>query len=127
MRAHSLRPPDPLPTIDMHEHLGSGGIDLTLEDALMRWQPISHAYDVIVVDGLKPDLAQGWASLLDEAMATALDAEGVLVATLGAACDREVLGDLFEGPVQSRDVLAFAGGCCNWLAGGYMTREARRV
>ena len=77
----SLRPPDPLPTSEMHEHLGSGGIDLALEDALMRWQPVRDAYDVVVVEGLKPDPTQSWTSRLNEAMANALDAEVILIGT----------------------------------------------
>jgi phosphate acetyltransferase len=77
----SLQPPDPLPTAEMHEHLGAGGIDLALEHAVRRWQPIRDAYDVVVVEGVKPDSAESWVDRLNEAMASALDADVVLVAT----------------------------------------------
>jgi phosphate acetyltransferase len=98
----SLQPPDPLPTSEMHEHLGTGGIDLALEHAVMRWRPVRDAYDVVVVEGLKPDPAQSWTSRLNEAMANALDAEVILIGTYPAGepagPDRDVpaLPEAFE-------------------------------
>jgi phosphate acetyltransferase len=94
----SLQPPDPLPAIDVLERLGSGGIDLALEHAVMRWEPVRDAYDVVVVEGLKPDPAQGWAGRLNEAMANALDAEVILIATYPSAELAETSGADRDAP-----------------------------
>ena len=80
----SLQPPEPLTVHDMHQHLSSGGIDQALEDAVMRWQPVRDANDVVVVEGLKPDPTQAWTNRLNEAMARALDAEVILIGTYPA-------------------------------------------
>ena len=80
----SLRPPDPLSAIDVHAHLGVGGIDRAIEEAVGRWRPVRDAYDVVVVEGLKPAPSQSSASRLNEAMARALDAEVILIGSYRA-------------------------------------------
>jgi phosphate acetyltransferase len=101
----SLQPPESLSARDVHEHLGSGGIDQALEDAVMRWRPIRDAYDLVVVEGLKKDPVQSWTSGLNESMASALDAEVILVSNYrdgeltkpsGAAQDERTLHGAFE-------------------------------
>jgi phosphate acetyltransferase len=101
----SLQPPEPLLALDVHQRLGSGGIDSALEEAVMRWEPIRDTHDVVVVEALKPDPTQSWISRLNEGMATALDAEVILVGSYptaeptkpsGAAQDDLALRQAFE-------------------------------
>jgi phosphate acetyltransferase len=75
----SLRPPEPLSAYDVHERLGSGGIDQALEEAVMRWHPVRDAHDVVIVEGLKPDPTQSWTTRLNEALARAFDADVILI------------------------------------------------
>ncbi len=77
----SLRPPDSMPAPEVEDLLGSGGVDAVLEEVVVRWQPLAEEYDVIVVEGLNPGPTQIYSSRLNQAMAKALNAEVILVAT----------------------------------------------
>lgn len=79
-----LRPPDPLPVADLEEHLGNDGIDAVLEEVITRWQPMAEDHDVLVVEGLNPGPTQIYSSRLNQAMAKALNAEVILVASFPA-------------------------------------------
>lgn len=77
----SLRPPESMPAPEVEDLLGSGGVDAVLEEVVVRWQPLAEEYDVIVVEGLNPGPTQIYSSRLNQAMAKALNAEVILVAT----------------------------------------------
>jgi phosphate acetyltransferase len=93
--ATSLRPPDPLSTALLEQHLGSGGLDAVLEKIVAAWQPVHDRSDVVVVEGLSPGPATLYASGLNQALAKAIDADVVLVAswpTAGAGSDQDHAG-----------------------------------
>src|ERR1700684_4108420 len=81
----ALHPPEPLSTDQLERQLGSGGLDVVLEKAVAAWQPVHHQYDVVVVEGLSPGPAKLYASGLNQALAKAVDADVLLVASWPAA------------------------------------------
>ncbi len=81
----ALRPPDPLSTADLEQALGSGGLDAVLEKVVAAWQPVRDRSDVVVVEGLSPGSARLYASGLNQALAKAIDADVLLVASWPAA------------------------------------------
>jgi phosphate acetyltransferase len=84
----ALRPPDPLSTAQLEQQLGAGGLDAVLEQAVAVWQPLHDQYDVVVVEGLSPGPAKLYASGLNQALAKALDADVLLVASWPGADTR---------------------------------------
>src|SRR3984893_6051981 len=85
MATTALRPPDPLSTAHLEQQLGAGGLDAVLEKIVASWQPVHDRSDVGVVDGLTPAAAKLYASGLNQALAKALDADVLLVASWPAA------------------------------------------
>jgi BioD-like phosphotransacetylase family protein len=81
----ALRPPDPLSTADLEQQLGSSGLDAVLEKVAAAWQPVHDRSDVVVVEGLSPGSARLYASGLNQALAKAIDADVLLVASWPAA------------------------------------------
>ena len=81
----ALRPPDPLSTAQLEQQLGAGGLDVVLEKIVAAWQPVHDRSDVVVVEGLSPGPAKLYASGLNQALARALDADVLLVASWPAA------------------------------------------
>ena len=81
----ALRPPDPLPTAHLEQQLGSGELDAVLEKVVAAWQPVHDRSDVVVVEGLSPGAARLYASGLNQALAKAIDADVLLVASWPAA------------------------------------------
>jgi phosphate acetyltransferase len=77
----SLQPPASLAATTLEELLDTGGVDAVLEEVVVRWQEVADSHDVVVVEGLNPGPTQIYSSRLNQAMAKALDAEVVLVAT----------------------------------------------
>ena len=81
----ALRPPAPLSTAHLEQQLGSGGLDAVLEKIVAAWQPVHDRSDVVVVEGLSPGPARQYASGLNHALAKAIDADVLLVASWPAA------------------------------------------
>ena len=80
----ALRPPDPLPTAQLEQQLGAGGLDVVLEKIVAIWQPVQDRSDVVVVEGLSGP-AKLYASGLNQALARALDADVLLVSSWPSA------------------------------------------
>jgi phosphate acetyltransferase len=76
----TLRPPEPLSTPELEQLLGEGGTEVVLEKIVAAWQPVYERSDVVVVEGLSPGPARLYAPGLNESLASALDADVVLVA-----------------------------------------------
>ena len=74
----ALRPPEPLPTGQLEQQLGEGGVDAVLEKIVAAWEPVYSRSDVVVVEGLSPGPARLYASGLNHALARALDADVLL-------------------------------------------------
>jgi phosphate acetyltransferase len=77
----ALRPPEPLPAALLEQQLGAGGLDVVLETIVAAWQPAYDRSDVVVVEALSPGPAKLYASGLNQALARALDADVLLVAS----------------------------------------------
>ncbi len=77
----ALRPPEPLPAAQLEQQLGAGGLDVVLETIVAAWQPAYDRSDVVVVEALSPGPAKLYASGLNQALARALDADVLLVAS----------------------------------------------
>jgi phosphate acetyltransferase len=77
----ALRPPDPLSTAHLEQQLGSGGLDAVLEKIVAAWQPVYDRSDVVVVEGLSQGQAKLYAGGLNQALAKAVDADVLLVAS----------------------------------------------
>jgi phosphate acetyltransferase len=77
----ALRPPDPLSTVQLEQHLGEGGLDAALEHIVAALQPVHDRSDVVVVEALTPSPARLYAVEINQALARALDADVLLVAS----------------------------------------------
>jgi phosphate acetyltransferase len=81
----ALRPTEPLPAAQLEQQLGAGGLDVVLETIVAAWQPVHDRSDVVVVEALSPGPTKLYASGLNQALARALDADVLLVASWPAA------------------------------------------
>jgi phosphate acetyltransferase len=77
----ALRPPDPLSTAQLEQHLGEGGLDAALELIVAAVQPVHDRADVVVVEAVTPGPARLYAVEINQALARALDADVLLVAS----------------------------------------------
>ncbi len=81
----ALRPPDPLSTAALEQHLAAGGLDVALEKIVATGQPVHDRSDVVVVEGLSSGPTKLYVSGLNQAMAKALDADVLLIGSWPAA------------------------------------------
>ena len=77
----ALHPPEPIPAAQLEQQLGVGGLDVVLETIVAAWQPVHDRSDVVVVEALSPGPTKLYASGLNQALARALDADVLLVAS----------------------------------------------
>jgi phosphate acetyltransferase len=77
----ALRPPDPLPTSELEQQLGEGGLHAVLEKIVAVLEPVHDRSDVVVAEALTPGPARLYATELNQALARALDADVLLVAS----------------------------------------------
>jgi phosphate acetyltransferase len=75
----TLRPPEPLSTAELERQLGEGGLEVVLEKIVAAWVPIYDKSDVVVVEGLRLEASELYATSLNQELARALDAEVLLV------------------------------------------------
>ena len=127
----TLRPPDPLSTADLEQQLGSGGLDAVLEKIVAAWQPVHDRSDVVVVEGLSPGPAKLYAGGLNQALAKAVDADVLLVAswpTAGAASGEDRAdGEAEPGPDPAGDAVKLLAESLAITASGYWSGEHTRV
>jgi len=131
MATTALRPPDPLSTADLEQQLGSGGLDAVLEKIVAAWQPVHDRSEVVVVEGLTPGPDRLYASELNEALAKAVDADVLLVASWPAA--GAVSGEVRAGgavvpePGPAGDAVKRLAESLAITASGYWSGEHARV
>jgi phosphate acetyltransferase len=77
----SLRPPDPLPTAELEQQLAERGLHAALEKIIAAIEPVHDRSDVVVVEALTPGPTRLYAVEINQALAQALDADVVLVAS----------------------------------------------
>ena len=106
----SIDPPDPLAAEVVEERLSSGHLDDVLEEVVARWEPVQHAHDVVVVEGLKPGPTQIYSGRVNGALATAVDAAVVLVGAWPSS-GGEPVADLDDAGLERLvESLAIPGG-----------------
>src|SRR5579859_6009693 len=123
----TLRPPDPLSTAHLEQQLGSGGLDAVLEKIVAAWQPVHDRSDVVIVEGLSPGPATLYAGGLNQALAKAVDADVVLVAswpTAGAVSGKDPAE---PGPHPAGDAVKLVAESLAITASGYWSGEHTRV
>lgn len=114
-----LDPPPSVPAERAAQLLGAGGINELMESALAVTEAPSLAgCDVVIVEGLAPSSENVWSTRVNAALATALDAEVVLVAggTDPGADPAERLADavaIAAAPYRSGERLRVAGAVVN--------------
>ena len=127
----ALRPPDPLSTAHLEQQLGSGGLDAVLEKIVAAWQPVHDRSDVVVVEGLSPGPAKLYASGLNQALAKAIDADVLLVASwpaAGAGSGQNYADPTVDpGPVPAVDTVERLAEALAITASGYWSGEHARV
>src|SRR5580658_464364 len=77
----SLRPPDPLSTAELEQQLAERGLHAALEKIIAALEPVHDRSEVVVVEGLTPGPARLYAIEINQALARALDADVLLVAS----------------------------------------------
>jgi phosphate acetyltransferase len=127
----TLRPPEPLPAALLEQQLGAGGLDVVLETIVAAWQPAYDRSDVVVVEALSPGPAKLYASGLNQALAKALDADVLLVASWPVAGTRSGKDRADRTAETGLDPIASpVGGLAETLAiaaSGYWSGEHARV
>jgi phosphate acetyltransferase len=127
----ALRPPDPLSTAHLEQHLGSGGLDAVLEKIVAAWQPVHDRSDVVVVEGLSPGPAKLYAGGLNQALAKAVDADVLLVASWPAAGavsgEDRAAGAAEPVPDPAGDAVKLLAESLAITASGYWSGEHTRV
>jgi phosphate acetyltransferase len=127
----ALRPPEPLRTAQLEQQLGAGGLDVVLETIVAGWQPAYDRSDVVVVEALSPGPAKLYASGLNQALARALDADVLLVASWPVAGTGKGQDQADRTAETGLDPIAgHVGGLAETLAitaSGYWSGEHARV
>jgi phosphate acetyltransferase len=77
----SLRPPDPLSTAELEQQLAERGLHAALEKIIAALEPVHDRSEVVVVEGLTPGPARLYTIEINQALARALDADVLLVAS----------------------------------------------
>ena len=110
----SLDPSEPIPAARVVERLSRGDIDDLMEEVVAAAEPVLAGSDVVVVEGLAPSADQVFSGRVNQALATALDADVLLVGSAG------VDGADPGAPERIAEDMAVT-------AGTYRTGEALRV
>ncbi len=113
----ALAPPRSVPAERAAELLGAGRLDELMEAALAVTEEVAPA-DVVIVEGLAPSPENVWSTRVNAALATALDADVVLVAagTDPGAYPADRLADavaIAAAPYRSGERLRVAGAVVN--------------
>ncbi|ABS02345.1 phosphate acetyltransferase [Kineococcus radiotolerans] len=110
----ALDPSEPIPASRVVERLSRGDIDDLMEEVVAAAEGVLAAHDVVVVEGLAPSADQVFSGRVNQALATALDADVLLVGSAG------VDGTDPGAPERIAEDMAVT-------AGTYRTGEALRV
>ncbi len=74
-----LTPPDPIPLKEAQRQLNHGKADLLMENVIGEFQKVARDADVVIVEGLVPDLTEAYIAQLNVEVARNLGAEVILV------------------------------------------------
>ena len=110
----SLEPAEPIPSARVLERLSRGDIDDLMEEVVAHGEGVLAQHDVVIVEGLAPSADQVFSGRVNTALATALDADVLLVGSAG------VDGTDPGAPERIAEEMAVT-------AGTYRTGEALRV
>ena len=126
----ALHPPEPLSTAQLEQQLGEGGIDAVLEKIVAVWEPVCNRSDVVIVEGLSPGLGRLYVSGLNQALASALDADVLLAGswpTANAGSQDRAGRGTEPGPDLIKDVIEGLAETVAITASGYLSGEHARV
>lgn len=110
----SLEPAEPIPSAHVSERLSHGDLDDLMEEVVAHAETVVARHDVVIVEGLAPSADQVFSGRVNTALATALDADVLLVGSAGAD------GTDLAAPERIAEEMAVT-------AGTYRTGEALRV
>jgi phosphate acetyltransferase len=110
----TLDPAEPIPASRVVESLSRGEVDDLMEEVVAAAEKVLAEHDVVVVEGLAPSADQVFSGRVNQALATALDADVLLVGSAG------LLGAEPGAPERIAEDMAVT-------AGTYRTGEALRV
>lgn len=110
----SLEPAEPISSAHVSERLSRGDIDDLMEEVVAGAEKVLAGHDVVIVEGLAPSADQVFSGRVNTALATALDADVLLVGSAG------VDGTGPGAPERIAEEMAVT-------AGTYRTGEALRV
>ncbi|MGI4896010.1 MAG: AAA family ATPase, partial [Janthinobacterium lividum] len=79
----SLDPAEPIPATRVVERLSRGEVDDLMEEVVAAAEKVLAHYDVVIVEGLAPSADQVFSGRVNQALATALDADVLLVGSAG--------------------------------------------
>jgi phosphate acetyltransferase len=126
----ALRPPEPLPTAQLEQQFGEGGVDVVLEEIVAAWEPVYNKSDVVVVEGLSLDPARLYSSGFNHALARALDADVLLAGSWpnqdAGGQDRAGRGPE-PGPDVATEIIENVAEMFAIAASGYLSGEHARV
>ena len=74
-----LTPPNPIPLKEAQRLLNHGKADLLMENVIGEFQKVAREVDVVIVEGLVPDLTEAYIAQLNVEVARNLEAEVILV------------------------------------------------
>ena len=127
----SRRPPDPLSTAELEQQLADRGLHAALEKIIAVLEPVHDRSDVVVVEALTPGPARLYAVEINQALARALDADVLLVASWPAPDTRSGEDHIHRPSEAGLDpIAAVVGDLAETLsiaASGYWTGEQARV
>ncbi len=127
----TLRPPDPLSSVEVEHQLGADGLDAVLERIVAAWEPLSERSDVVVAEGLRPLPGNLYVGALNQALAKALDADVLLVARWSTAevggNDGMAVGAGASGKDAVVDAVESLAESLAVTASGYWSGEQTRV
>ncbi|GAB7193334.1 phosphate acetyltransferase [Kineococcus sp. NUM-3379] len=112
----ALDPAEPIAASRVGELLSRGDLDDLMEEVVAAVEPAQARHDVVVVEGLVPSEEQVYSGRVNNALATALDADVVLVGSAapggGDAADAERIAEavaIAGGPYRSGESARVVG------------------
>lgn len=91
-----LTPPDPIPLKEAQKLLNQGKADLLMERVIGEYQKVARDVDVVIVEGLVPELSQAYIAQLNVEVARNLQSEVILVSKPAAGCSARDIDEDIE-------------------------------
>ncbi|REH38945.1 phosphotransacetylase [Paraperlucidibaca baekdonensis] len=96
---HHIDAPEPLALVDVERYIAEHNLDDLLEALVTRFHSAAHDHDVVIIEGLVPNQQTSYATRVNVALASSLNAEAIIV-TAPDDESAEVLADRIALHVQ---------------------------